>query len=93
MLCKVAKEVHNKRVKIKMQELSKIMQTELDFNSKQVTFECIDEDRLYEHYEKNKDHINNQVGNFDKIRSRFPECNDETENQIKRKIEKIRIDS
>ena len=88
LLCEAAREYHNKQLKLEMGEFPKTMETSPDF--KQGPFECTSNGTLYERYLENQEYMKGQIGNFEKIKQRFPECNNETENQINKKLEKIR---
>lgn len=55
----------------------------------QSPFECTGEGKLYQRYEKNLKYLNNQVNNFNKIKSRFQECNDDTLEEIHEKVQKL----
>ena len=90
LLCRAAKEYHNKQLGIEMKEFSKTMGIKIDLNSKQDVFECTSKGALYQRYKENQEHLNNQVGNFKKIRQKFPECHDETLDEVRTKIEKMR---
>ena len=89
LLYEAAREYHNKELGIEMGKFSKAMETKSDFNSEQGPFECTSERTLYKRHLKNQEYRNNRVGNFEKIRKRFLECNNETEDQIKQKVQKM----
>ena len=89
LLCEVAQQYHNKKLGIEMESFVQEMETSFSLTSDEGPFQCTGEGRLYQRYKESQEYLNNQVNNFNKIKDRFPECNDETADEINEKIQKI----
>ena len=89
LLCEAAQEYHNKKLGIEMKSFAQEMETSLSLTSDEGPLQCTGEGKLYQRYKEGQEYLNNQVNNFNKIKNRFSECNDETADEINEKIQKI----
>ena len=71
LLCEVVQEYHNKKLGIEMESFVQEMETSVSVNSDRGPFQYTSEGKLYQCYKENKEYLNKQVSNFNKIKDRL----------------------
>ena len=89
LLCQAAKQYYNKKFLIEMKALNPELEMPVNLNVEQGPFECEGEGVLFQRYLENKEKLKKQVGNYNELKSTFPECNDENVEQLEKTVNQL----